>query len=585
MRTGYSSSRNAAILSSPLFAGLDASELGAVVERMKPRQFAAGEEVCRAGEPTDAVWVLTGGLVQWLAPTTEGTGDALFRLRKGDVIGGQDAVTGEPRSATVVASIATTALELDRESFVEISRRFPQILINIVGYQRERLLRANARRIAEQQRWEEIALVTGASMAGIVNRLVTAARLASPRPVTVPDRRLSLAGTLTAAEDLSSTATTVLIPTDLDPATIGLLLDEVDRVVALAGSAEEAQSLGGLAGAAQGRLEVVLVGQDAVEAWPAGCEASIVRTCERADGFPLGDRDLTWIARHLTRTKLGIALGAGGSKGYAHVGVLQVLEEEGYVVDYAGGSSIGGFVASHVALGYGSAETDERFRAAFNPDAVNELFSSPLGGGGKAAEALTRLLVEATEERSFDDAVIPLVIMAVDLAGREPYPQREGPLWEALMAALAVAGVFPPLERDGRRLIDALAMIPVPTAAVVDDGADIVLAVNLMGAETLERWPEGPEPVEPPQRKGRRGPLDTILEAMDLSQLDTSARHAALADVVVTPRFAPADWRDFQLADRFLAAGRAAALERLPELQALSMPIDPEAVRREAPVV
>jgi hypothetical protein len=72
---------------------------------------------------------------------------------------------------------------------------------------------------------------------------------------------------------------------------------------------------------------------------------------------------------------------------------------------------------------------------------------------------------------------------------------------------------------------------------------------------------------------------------MDLSQLDTSTRHAALADVVVTPRFAPSDWRDFHLADLFLAQGRAAALEELPKLQARSRPVDLAAARRETAIV
>ena len=58
--------------------------------------------------------------------------------------------------------------------------------------------------------------------------------------------------------------------------------------------------------------------------------------------------------------------------------------------------------------------------------------------------------------------------------------------------------------------------------------------------------------------------LDTILEAMDLSQLDTSVRHAGLADVMITPRFGPADWRDFQLADLFLEAGRAGRARAAP---------------------
>jgi NTE family protein len=164
-----------------------------------------------------------------------------------------------------------------------------------------------------------------------------------------------------------------------------------------------------------------------------------------------------------------------------------------------------------------------------------------------------------------------------------PAAQRKGPLWNALLAALAVAGVFPPLERDGHRFVDAIALVPVPTAAVLEDGADVVVSVNLLGAESLEEWPDAPkEAAEEPAKPRRKNMLDTLFEVMDLSQLDTAVRHAELADVVVTPRFGPADWRDFQLADRFLAAGRAAALEQLPALQALCRPIDVEAARREA---
>ena len=573
-----------ALALSPLFAGLDDGELDAVSEFMRPCSFEAGEEVCRSGDPADTIWVLTSGLVHWHAPTTEGAGGLLLRLRKGDPIGAQDAIAGEPRTATVVASIRATALEFDAADFAEMVRRYPEILLNIIRNQRQRLFRTNAR-AAEQEKSEEIGLIPGPSLMGLVGPLVAGARAATSRPVSILDRRLSFAGALTAADDLAGKNATVLIPNEFDPATIEPLLDEVDRVVALVGTAEEAERLGSLSGAAQShRLEVVLVGEEAAaaaRAWPEDSKIAVVKTCERHADFPLADPDLAWVARHLTRTKLGIALGAGGAKGYAHVGVLQVLEENGYVIDYAGGSSIGGFVASHVALGHDASSVYARFRAAFNEENVSALFSSPFGGGGKGLEALTNLLREATEDKSFSDSVIPLVIMAVDLTDRVEAPLRDGPLWQALLAALAVAGVFPPQERDGHRLVDGLALVPVPTASVVEDGADIVVSCNLMGAETLERWPEGPELEAAPEKK-RRGMLDTLLEVMDLSQLDTSARHAGLADVVLTPRFAPSDWRDFHLADLFLAAGRKAALEHLPELQALSRPIDPDAIRRQS---
>jgi len=592
--------RDPALAQSQLFEGLAPDELEVVRERMRAREFAPGEQLCAAGDPSDRIWLITAGLVHWSAGTTAGGGEIELRMRKGDVIGAQDALTGAERTATVEASTITQTLELDARDLLELSERFPRILINVIQTQRERLFRASAHSAAlfsasvrsSSQRGEEIGVIAGPSLRSVIPRLVAAARTASPRPVTVLDRALSFAGALTASDELATEHDTVLIPSELDPDTLGVLLDEVDRVVALVGTAEEAAQMGRVAAAAEGRrLEIVVVSDEAREAsqmWYPGTLEMVVRECPRQTGFPLADRDLAWIARHLTRTKLGVALGAGGAKGYAHVGFLQTLEEAGYAIDYVGGSSIGGFVASQVALGCDAAEVDARFREAFSAENVVQLFKSPLVGAA-GVETLTGLLKQATRQAFFSHTTIPLAIMTVDLTERVPIAQRHGPIWEALVAALSVAGVFPSPERDGHRFIDAIALVPVPTAAVLEDGADIIVSVNLLGTETLERWPgvtePEPDPEAEPKRPRRRGPLDTMLEARDLSQVDTSARHAALADVAITPRFGPAEWRDFHLADLFLAAGRSAALEQLPALRALARPVDLTSAAREASIV
>jgi NTE family protein len=647
---------------SALFAGLADTELQAVAEQMRPRAFGAGEQICAAGQDSDRLWLITAGLVHILAGSSDAAaGEVVARQRKGDVVGAQGAVTGEPRTATVVAAIATTALELDAERFLALAQRFPGILINLISIQSESLVRANARRV-ERERGETVALLNGPALAATAARVAAAARSASPRPVVWLDRRLSFAGALTAADDLTDEHATVLLPGELDPETIAVLLGEVDRVVALVGSAGEAERLGALARGRDARgaqVEAVLVGEEALaasRAWPAGAPIRVVRSCPRAQdagatlanaagmatvdgagvatadeagvatvdgagvatvdgagvatvdgagvatvdgagvatvdgaGLTVADSagptspgaigmapaDEAWLARHLTRTKLGLALGAGGAKGYAHVGALQVLEQAGYVVDYVSGSSIGAIVGAYIALGMDSAEIDAMLRSAFHADNVAQLFKTSMAAGSSALEVMSRLMRESTAERSFADTVIPLAVMTVDLTERAPAPLREGPLWEALLAATALAGVFPPREREGHRLVDGLALVPVPTGAVFEDGADLAVSVNLMGAEVLPAWPEQPEP-EPPsarERRARGGTLDTLLEVMDLSQLETSARHAELADVVITPRFGPAHWRDFHLADLFLAAGRRAAVEQLPALRALSTPVD-----------
>ena len=141
------------------------------------------------------------------------------------------------------------------------------------------------------------------------------------------------------------------------------------------------------------------------------------------------------------------------------------------------------------------------------------------------------MLQEVTEEKSFADTVIPLVIMAVDLTDRD----RDSACATA-RCGRRCSRPWPWPACSRRRSATAtawsmrIALVPVPTASVVDGGADLVVSVNLMSAETLDRWPAGPE-IPPPPEKKRRGALDTMLEVMDLSQLDTSTRLAALADV------------------------------------------------------
>jgi NTE family protein len=214
-------------------------------------------------------------------------------------------------------------------------------------------------------------------------------------------------------------------------------------------------------------------------------------------------------------------------------------------------------------------------RERFDPDGVAELFTLSLAGTSTGLDAMTAMLQETTGGRTFADLAIPFVAMTVDLVSRAPAPIADGPVWDALLGATALAGMFPPHERDGQRLVDGLALVPVPTEAAYAAGADVVVSVNLMPRETLAAWPgEAPPPPEP-ERSRRARLLDTILEVMDVSQLEASNQHADLADVALHPRFGPGSWRDFHLADLFEAAGRDAARAQLPALAALARPAAP----------
>ncbi len=550
----------AALERSALFAGLGHKEVMDLTFTMRPRSFATGEEIAQAGSPAERVHVITSGLVRAVALPGRPGG---AKRRMGEAIGAASVLTGEPHPETVVALMPTETLSLERDEFTALLERVPAIERNVARIVYRRFAHTLRREAGAGERGEAVALVVSEGLTGAIDAVVAAARSASALGVAVLDTREGLDAALEQVDGALADHGTVLLVARAEGRSAPLLGEHTDRVVALVERPGEVAGLD--SGGAEPQLFV---------AGPATDAPGVVRTVARGDdaaaaGIP--PADVAWLGRHLTRTKVGLALGAGGAKGFAHIGALAVLEEDGYTIDYVSGASIGAIVGTFIALGHGAGEIDTLLRETFSPEVVAEVFQISLAGTSTGLELLTRLLRETTGERTFDDVEIPLTLMSADLTNLRPAPLRDGTLWEALLAATALAGMFPPRERDGARLVDGVALVPVPTGALLEDGADVTVAVNLMSRDTLEAWPGEPDPEPEPDKIGSRF-LATLLEVMDLMQLDESIRHAELADVTVTPRFGPSTWRDFDLADRFAASGRLAMEEQLPALRAIARP-------------
>ena len=564
----------------PLFEGLGPDELLTAATSMRFHEFPTGAVICREGDPGSSMFVLVEGLAYALVALPEepelrtrsvfAEGRLASKLRRGDVIGVMSLITGEPQLATVKAAANSAALELREDDFRTLIAKSPRVLANLTRILSGELAVTTRRHAQRGPRGEAVALIASPSLAPAIPDILAATAAASAKPVRSLDARESVEDALEEIDEALLEHGTVVLVTALGQESLGLVAEHVDRalVVLAEGEGEMPRGLAETAPV----VELALVGAGPPGSAQAG-GATLVRRISRdgnsAAGLP--PNEVAWLGRHLARTKLGLALGAGGAKGYAHIGALQVLEEAGYVVDGVGGASIGAIVSTYVALGMSAAEIDRTLRDAFTPDTVADVFSLSLSGHSTGLERITQIFRETTAERSFDETVMPLVCMAVDLTEATSAPLREGPIWEALLASTAVPGMFPPHEREGHRLVDGVALVPVPTGAVAADGADITVSVNLMSRETLPAWP-GQETPPPEEEKPGSRMLKTLLEVMDLSQLDTSVRHAALADVVVTPRFGPGSWRDFELADLFLAAGREAAEAELTSLRSLARP-------------
>jgi NTE family protein len=563
---------------SDLFAGFNATDLEEIYRHMQPRHFEVGEPICRQGEAGDSLFIIQSGLAQVIvgSPATA-TPTAIARLRRGDVVGEQSLLTNQPRSASVVACMPTVALQLGRDAFAAIVARHPAILSNLAAILSQRLARTSVRQTADRRRGEALALLVDQQGATLLPAVAEATARTSVKGVAIVNLTPSavgrevwleeptLPGALGTLDDLLAVHAIVMVIADVAQEDLPLLLAQMDRVIVMARQPECARLWEVLRSAAP-RAAIVLL-HDAPTAVPSTIAGlPVIRSLDLA----CPDKDIAWLARHMARTKLGLALGAGGAKGYAHIAAFQVLNQAGYTVDYVSGSSIGALVGAWLALGMTPDQVEVTMRAAFTPEITAALFKLSLSGLSSGLEAMTKLCRETTGDRAFRDLAIPLSVMSVDLTTAQPVAITEGPIWQALLAATALPGMFPPFQRGDQRLVDGLTLVPVPTDAVRDAGADIVVAVNLISRDTLLSWPDM-EPVPSPTRSGVRM-LDTLLETLDLAQMESSIRHAALADVAITPRFGPSTWRDFHLADLFLAAGRSAAEEQLEPIGALAGP-------------
>ena len=160
--------------------------------------------------------------------------------------------------------------------------------------------------------------------------------------------------------------------------------------------------------------------------------------------------------------EIALALGGGGSKGNAHIGVLRVLEREGFQIKALAGTSAGGLWGSLYASGLGPDEIQTRFKALdaqmlYKRDTVDGPAMMGLAG-------VRKLMNDAFGERTFEDLNIPFAVTAVDLDTAEHVVIRSGRVVDAVMATIAVPGIFPPVSVNGRTLVDGGILDPVPVA-------------------------------------------------------------------------------------------------------------------------
>ncbi len=269
------------------------------------------------------------------------------------------------------------------------------------------------------------------------------------------------------------------------------------------------------------------------------------------------------------RHAIGLALGAGAARGWAHIGVIERLEEHGIHACAIAGSSIGALAGGLHAAGRLSTLKD--FALGLTRRRVLSLLDISWRGSGLiAGERLGGLLDDAVGGVTFSDTKVPFICIATELGTGHELWLRTGELAPAIRASYALPGVFRPVRVNGHWLIDGGVVNPVPVAACRALGARMVIAVNL-GPETAAGIAIQNPPDIAASDKGKTAPSLTsvLVAAFNITQ-DRLARSRLAGDppdISLNPRSNGLGLFEFDKAEKAIEAGRDAVDRAMPDIE------------------
>lgn len=285
--------------------------------------------------------------------------------------------------------------------------------------------------------------------------------------------------------------------------------------------------------------------------------------------------------------KIGLALSSGGAKGLAHIGVLQVLEENGIPIDAMAGSSMGAYIAACWGYGYTGKEIEALAREVEGRWGWLRLVDpllTPRRGFLKGTRIRDRLAAQIHNAR-FEDLRHPVHIIATKLDTFERVVFSSGDVAEAVHASIAVPGICRPVSINGESYVDGGIVDPVPVKALRDMNVDIIIAVRVLPTpETIREWiREGKACVGEFHgrcQKGRSGwfnrhfnyfaygnILNTMMRAIHAAQIRIAEASCLQADLVLSPISPDGAWTDFTNPGKYIALGRACAEAQLDEIR------------------
>lgn len=597
-----------------LFGQLPPSTLTTIVEELEWHSLPSGAELFRQGDPGDSLAIVVTGRLQVVVADGGGRTRVVSEFGRGQSVGELAVLTGEPRSATVVALRDTDVALLGKAAFDRLLMRHPQVMLRITQLVVDRLRRTtSAAVVADADRGLTIALVglSAAPVAALAEQLagqlaaigatmhLNSARLdaalSRPGHASLPEESPVLLTLNTWLTERESEHRFVLYEADPEHTTwTERCLRRADLIllVGMAGGDPAPTAIEDLIDrrGVRARRELVLIHPPQAPA-PAATRRWLDRRSVSAHHHVRESvaADVRRLARVATGHGVGLVLSGGGARGFAHIGVIRALEEAGITPDMAGGSSAGGLIAALYATGRGWQEIDalgRRMLGAWRrPDYTLPLVSLLRG------DRLTTQLREIFQDVQIEDLWRGFFCLSVSLTRLRVVEHRDGLLWRAIRASTSLPLIFPPLLERGEILVDGgvvdnlpaqtmRAMCPQGVVIGVDVSQENALDQSYRFEPSLSGWRMALSRLQPAATRLRAPSIvDTLMRVLEYSAVRSRHANATFADLVIRPPVDQFGTLEFSAYDTIVEAGYQAARAQIAAWQ--GQPRDPSGWRDE----
>jgi len=493
-----------------LFGVLDETMLREIEASVTWEALPRGATLFEQGQAGDRAYILVSGRLQASVRDTAGGENVAGEIVRGEMVGEMAVFTGEPRSALVRALRDSELVSLDRAAFERLIAKYPQMLLALTRLVIHRLREAQSGRRQDSPVRTIAVIAAGPDvpLADFARRLTVAlSEFGATTHVSAADldRHLGTPGLARTPPDDPSAARIpswldeqemhhrfVVLETDMTASPWSMrCVRQADRILVVGRAGDDP---------APGAAERVLTG--AGEA-PCLVPASLVLLHPPDTRLPSGTRqwlegrhllrhnhiragdpeDVARLARFIAGRAIGVALGGGGARGFAHIGVLDAFKEAGISVDMIGGTSMGAVVAAEYALGWDAdtmARQNEIIFGGWGRDLTLPLLS--FLGGRKSKARLAACIGDV----QIEDLWIPYFCVSSNLSRARLEIHRTGLLRRGIRASASLPGVLPPVVSDGDLLVDGALLRNLPADIVRDLGGDgTIVAVDVSADSDL----------------------------------------------------------------------------------------------------